>query len=686
MSDESLPVEGSADAEVCRMVHEVWVDAARRAGTDLTGFDPGAPLEERLAWAARMGLEVGAVLSRFSKKMQHSTAAQVRDCVKFAAGAGVYTPPEFVCVDEAISGRKRSRAGVERARLILKQKRAGVLLVFKLSRLFRSAYRGFAFIQEEIVDRKLRAISVTQSIDTGSGNGWKKLAYLHGIMDEDLLDAIADHVRAGLKDLFDRGYVTGALPVGYHAVVVEGGAPTRLGRPRRAPAVSASVAAMIRQHYEWVRDGMSLSEGWRRWVDAGGPTDPRSRRKVMSPKSYRSMLSNPRYIGIWAFGRLRNAWDHKGDRMRQDAAPKEQVIIRRVEEYRILEDELFFGVQARLLALRKGPRGPRKKKDVRLWDLVTGFYVCARCGERFYVHGAYGHSMTCKNGGLCPCPVTVRREEAARAVSAALAELVRRDVGLCERVVGRALEVDAAAASAAAAEIPRLEARVIALVRRIDVLLELAGEGSDEDRADLKKKVRAVQAEKAAVQAELARLRRVRDGGVEALTPERVRAELDDLAGLLEAGAAGELGEDVVHRTARLFGLLVGGRIEVHVERRAGRKRTNVRGRFRPDLVGAVRVALDRPAPAGPVEAAEVWVWLRKPPRKDELAERVHQLIDVEGESFRSAADVLQREGHKVNSGVVWQIYYRYYEMRGEPVPPRPYNGGRPRRAARPRR
>ncbi|MHC4407060.1 MAG: hypothetical protein ACYTG0_46195, partial [Planctomycetota bacterium] len=54
------------------------------------------------------------------------------------------------------------------------------------------------------------------------------------------------------------------------------GPPTKRGRPRTAPEVDPEVAARIRQHFQWIRDGMSIREGWRRWLAAGGPCDPRS--------------------------------------------------------------------------------------------------------------------------------------------------------------------------------------------------------------------------------------------------------------------------------------------------------------------------------------------------------------------------------------------------------------------------
>src|SRR5262249_48724913 len=152
-------------------------------------------------------------------------------------------------------------------------------------------------------------------------------------------------------------------------------------------------------------------------------------------------------------------------------------------------------------------------------------------------------------------------------------------------------------------------------------------------------------------------------GNTDPITPMRVRELLANLAQLLDDGAAGTLGPDVVYRATAAFRLLVGGHIWVHVVPRAGRKRTIVQGIFRPNLLRAVCSELHLREPAEGEEVPELRVWLRQPPKNDLLAERVHQLMDHDGLSYRGAAAALQAEGHKINSGVVWQIYHRYYEM-----------------------
>jgi hypothetical protein len=157
---------GAASPEVAKEALAWWKGAAIAAGVDLAGYVADAPLAQRLAWALSVDLAVGVVDTRFSTIHQDSTADQARTCIEFAAGNGIYVPPEFICVDEAITGRQSKRPGLDRARHILEQKLATVFLVFSLSRLGRTAHETVRFFQEVLVDKGLRGISVTQSIDT----------------------------------------------------------------------------------------------------------------------------------------------------------------------------------------------------------------------------------------------------------------------------------------------------------------------------------------------------------------------------------------------------------------------------------------------------------------------------------------------------------------------------------------
>lgn len=270
--------------------------------------------------------------------------------------------------------------------------------------------------------------------------------------------------------------------------------------------------------------------------------------------------------------------------------------------------------------------------------------------------------------------LSVRRDEAVRAVCEKLTELIKD-------VICQSRELDSHGDEELRQSITSLETKIRTLTQRIGDLYELSGVGSDEDRKEVLSKIRAVQTERANAQADLAQWNEQLAGTLATLTPEDVGEILADFRQLLEDGAAGKLGEEAVHKAVEVFRLLTGGQIFVHVERRPGRKRTNVRGVFRPCLLQAVTEQSGHPGTSDETAAKEVPVWLRKPPRLDAIAEQVRELIDIEGQSYREAAKTLRQEGHNVNSGNVWYSYRRWYEMRGLPVPEKPYNNGKPRKS-----
>ena len=243
---------------------------------DLSGFDPASTLEVRIAWAIAQAYEIGTIYSRFSTKLQHSTEDQVRECIQWAARNRIYVPPELISVDEWVKGKQIQRAGLDRTKAILGERLAKVLLVYKASRLFRQAGKGYQFINEDVVEEGLRAVIVSQGIDTNDLKTWKLQLQFHGIMDDMLLDAIADHVSSGLTGLFMKNWTTGAIGIGYRRKVITGAPLTNRERPSTMPEVDPEAAKLIREHAQLLLNGMSVREGVRRWNAAGGPVDPRA--------------------------------------------------------------------------------------------------------------------------------------------------------------------------------------------------------------------------------------------------------------------------------------------------------------------------------------------------------------------------------------------------------------------------
>lgn len=677
-----ISAAGGANLALQQSAHRWWMEAAERDGINLQGFDVNAPLESRLAWARQLGLLIGLILSRFSHKLQHSTEAQVQECLTFAARHGMYVPPEFLCVDEATTGRKQRRDGLDRAKALMQTGEVGVFLVFKLSRLFRVAYKGFQFVHEHVVDQGMRGISVTQGIDTDQRQTWKALMFMHGIMDDMLLDTIADHCRAGLAALFREGFIIGAIPVGYQKVEVEGGLPTKLGRPRMRPAVDDDVAERIRRHWKLHLEGLPLRKGWQKWVREGGPCDSRAVSGRMSYAAYRRMLSNPRLTGLWAFGKTRTVWSNSRDASRKVLQPETEVIVMRFKELRIISDADFRAMQALLAKLVKGPRGPREGRTPHIWDLVTEVFHCSHCRVRFYQTGARGRGMQCKEAEFCPQKSAVRRETAVKAVCHCLSELLISDSDLIRAVKSATESPEVSDSGEREERIRSASNAVVRLRRRCEDLAEMAGHGDEKQRARMMANYRTASAELSAAQAKLDELNSSAIAVKSLPSEDEIRQALARLGELLDNAALGRLGEDVVHLAAHVFKLLVGGKIDVEVTRRANRKQTIVRGSFVPVWHAALSVVSEREIVPNETHACEsVQVWLREPPRMDRLAPVVQDLVDNKGLSLPEARQYLMAQGEpELTVGFSAQCYARYYESIGQKPPKRPYNNGRPRK------
>lgn len=702
-----LPKDGGASMELQQRVESAWKELAVQCGIDLTEFDARAPLESRIAWAIARGLSVATILTRFSTKAQASTWDQARHNLEFAARNAMYCPPELLCVDEAITGSKEQRPGLDCVRAILRARYATVLIVFKLSRLQRHAHKMARFIEEEVVEEGLRAVSTSQGIDTAAGKGWRLLVGLHGAMDEDLLTAIGDHVREGLVSLFQKGWTTGALPIGYKPVPVPNGPLTRRGHPRTMPAVDEAAAAMIQQHARLIVGGMPLMEGRKKWRADDGPVDPRCKTGEMSYQAYYRMLIRPDYIGIREFCRKRNVWSSKLDSMQQKPRPQEEVRTFRCEELRIIDDETYLKLRQILLSKQTGPRRRRShgegEPERHLWDMITGLYHCPHCVDchgkprRFYMSGARGQYMRCSNPD-CPAPAMIHRQEAAVALCADLSGRLRADRELISLVVQSFAALPPDDVEGVKSKLAAAERRERHLRQKIGDTEALLGSGDADARQRRRNQIVADERELAAAQLELLHLRRRQQGGVvnkEPITHQRVEACLAQLLELLHAAASGRLGKDLIGRGAMIVSCLVGGSVMVHSERRPGRSHWLVCGTYVPCLLRPLQEELGGHADAEPaqengsIDRSEetpssrpiAQVWLRQPPRVDRIADEVREMYDVNGLGFRVINNLLEKKyGEAIGSGNICAAYRRWYESRGLPLPPRRTNAGRPRR------
>jgi hypothetical protein len=565
---------------------------------------------------------------------------------------------------------------------ILAAKLAKAFLVFKLSRLGRIAHMALAFMSINVVSKGIRGIIVGEAIDTADARGWRLLTTIRAGLDEDAVEVIGDHVREGQITLFLEAGVTGALPVGYRPEPVPDAPKTRRGLTRCTIAIDEKAAAMIRQHFELVAGGMPLLAAWRKWRADGGPVDPRCKTGKMSYGAYRKMLARKKYIALWSFCEKKNAWNTEKDGVEQIPQPPGKVKQGQFEHLRIVSDELFFKVQTILLKKKKGRR-LRHDKVHHLWDLVIPLFVCPHCSRSMNMCGARGQYMRCPVPE-CPARAMVHREQAVQAVCGKLAEMLNGDAAFIDAIVASFAAISDTGLTELDERIKERQNRIQMLTATLRDLEDLLGQGSDEDRRRRKDRLLSIEAERAHEELEITALKRRRGGGREKpVTREEVITQIGRLAGLLDDGASGKLGADVVELAADDFSRLVGGKITVHATRRSGRKRWIISCSFTPGLRETIRRSLGATGGDGDDSAGGgIEVMIKGPPRLDLIADEVRGMYDLEMVGFRIINKRLEAKyKQKIGTGNCCLAYHRYFEVRGMPVPPRRVNTGRPRKA-----
>ena len=386
--------------------------------------------------------DIGAIYARYSSQFQDSISDQVRTLLESALAQQIFVPREFICFDNAVGGAKERRPGLDRLKSILAQKAVKVLLVFSTNRLYRKTYKALQFVEEEVVERKIRCLFVKSGVDTADAGRWRMLLQVYAMTDESVVGMYAANIRAAHEGLFDRGMVCYTLPFGYRGREVAG-QNSRRQRPCRVLEIDPQAAPWVGQAFRWyVEERLSIGEIVRRFnADPSIPRSPRSLTEHWSHGAIRYLLSNPRYRGHWEYGAAQNVWQNKKDYMLR--VPRDEPLrTAQMESLRIVPDDLWFGAQQRLSQACRADAGRKPKGgDPRSRPrLIHGLFVCPVHDQILYVGGCHGQSLFCKACRQLPADQRplyslLPRRLALTLTCRTLAELLRQDSQLVAAVI-----------------------------------------------------------------------------------------------------------------------------------------------------------------------------------------------------------------------------------------------------------
>jgi hypothetical protein len=259
---------------------------------------------------------------------------------------------------------------------------------------------------------------------------------LKGTMGALYLKDLADKTHRGIEGRIRQGRSIGRAPYGYQ-IVRSLGSNGELDRGKRAilPEEAAVVSRIFQNYAVGVsplaiarvlnRDGIPGPSGGI-WFDAS----IRGR-----PGLGDGILRNEIYIGRLVWNRRRNLKDPLTGRTVRKRNERDALVVTQVPELRIIEQELWDRVEARLSAESLPAQPSRANRAGPFWEhrrprfLLTGKVVCGPCGQLFSPVGQDYVGCRAARQGTCRNTTTIRRSKLEAKVLDGLArQLMRPDL------------------------------------------------------------------------------------------------------------------------------------------------------------------------------------------------------------------------------------------------------------------
>lgn len=298
-----------------------------------------------------------AAYMRFSSDQQNtaSIADQLRVCRDFAERLGLKIPPDLEFADEAVSGTKLHRAGLDAMLNAAEKKKLQVLIVHSLSRLAREMVITLPMLKKLVYRYRIRFISVTEGVDSDR-DGWEVVATIFSLFHERFLKELRSNVLRGQEGTVLADLCVGDWCFGYGSEPIPGSELSRKGKnpkPRKRYILNeVEVCWVIRVFYWFVREKRGIRWIVRQLNHHQAPKDHRSSTLLWRSDLVVSLLGNQKYVGIWPWGEMTNVRDPETGKLKQVYRSIEESDRwkRHFPQLQIVPTELFNEAQQRLMS------------------------------------------------------------------------------------------------------------------------------------------------------------------------------------------------------------------------------------------------------------------------------------------------------------------------------------------------
>ena len=492
---------------------------------------------------------VAASYARFSSELQdeQSLRDQQRECREKAHVLGFQIPEQLQFEDEAISGTKLHRPGLDRLLQQVQNREFSVLVVFSLSRLGREQIITMPLLKQLVYESKIRVVSVSEGVDT-SRSEWETLATLFVLQHGQYIKDLSANVHRGHVGTLLANYSVGDFCLGYKTVPAPDGTMSGRGRnakPKMVYQIDEERAEWVRRIFEWfATDRLAINQIVRRLNEQRAPKDHRSSTSGWHHNYVLNILRNEKYIGVWKWGLRKTERRPSDGRVRQIKRSERETAAwtRSRPELRIVTDALFGAAQVRLNKNREQfaaardtrgrLRGAPRQPTPRHW--LSQVLQCPECHSLFQIAGSRGEYWRCPKAVQCgcACKTSIRRDLIERKLAAAISQLVQSNQEWRQQVVEFTLRETEKWQTEIPQELQQLESQKQRLQQRMEKLLDAIEIG--EADTSISQRLQGRRQELGEVERRIQGLRSQQSRVREAPTVEWIEQQLDQLGQLLE--------------------------------------------------------------------------------------------------------------------------------------------------------
>jgi len=385
-----------------------------------------------------------AVYARYSSDLQRPASIddQVRNCRKYAAQAGWTIAEDYVRSDAAHTGQTLNSRDALNS-LIADGKHSprpfDCLLIDDTSRLGRNI-SDVVKVADVINFYGVTLFFVSQQLDSRAP-GFRMSLVFNGLIDEQYVVGIREKVHRGQEGRLLAGYNPGGKCYGYRNIPVED--TTRRGEYGRAAIIGVRLeiveeqALIVRLIFEMYAAGHGLG-AIARYLNGRGIRSPQPPRKssvrAWCPSGIRSMLRNERYRGTVVWNRTCAVRNPETGRNVTRRRPEPEHVRAEHPELRIVPEELWNKVQARIREINENGNyrrlgGMNRTAQSRTY-IFSGKLQC-ECGANMVIGGgSQAHvKYVCPSAryrGICSNRLYIRRDRLEKQLLDALADNLRR--------------------------------------------------------------------------------------------------------------------------------------------------------------------------------------------------------------------------------------------------------------------